>query len=98
MGNAEVQELPVKPVMERQRENRTTASRVGLPRSTLILGSQQSASWVDYCNAGRCSGGLDPSPTPNAGVKRELLPTARVRQQLCPAGMTACPVSPRDLR
>jgi hypothetical protein len=44
-----------------------------------------------YCSAGFCFGGLDPSPTPNA-EKRRILQPGQVRQQLCPAGMTACPV------
>jgi hypothetical protein len=49
---------------------------------------------VEYCSAGFCSGGLHPSPTPNA-EKRQILQPGQVRQQLCPAGMTACPVQPK---
>lgn len=49
---------------------------------------------LEYCSAGFCSSGSDPSPTPNA-EKRQLPQPGQVRQQLCPAGMTACPVQPK---
>jgi hypothetical protein len=48
---------------------------------------------IEYCSAGFCSSGLDASPTPNA--KRQLVQPGQVRQQLCAAGMVACPVQPK---
>ncbi|KAI5449395.1 hypothetical protein NCC49_004737 [Naganishia albida] len=48
-----------------------------------------------WCRAGFCSGSLDPSPKPKVGAKRQVAPLAQVRQQLCPAAFTPCPVQPK---
>jgi hypothetical protein len=45
---------------------------------------------IGYCKAGFCAARVDASPTPNA--KRQLVQPGQVRQQLCAAGMVACPV------
>jgi hypothetical protein len=45
---------------------------------------------IGYCKAGFCAARVDASPTPNA--KRQLAQPGQVRQQLCAAGMVACPV------
>lgn len=52
-----------------------------------------SSSFVEYCSAGFCSSGSNASPTPNA--KRHVLQPGQIRQQLCSAGMVACPVQPK---
>jgi hypothetical protein len=94
--NAVEQVRHVKLGMERQRVNRRTAYLVSRPFSVTTLESLTELPSDQHIAAlGSALVVLDPSPTPNAGAKRDVLPPAQVRQQLCPAGMIACPVQPK---
>jgi hypothetical protein len=96
MGNVVAPALHVKPMIVQRKANRVTVCLVCSRFPDWYQGMSQaypSSRDIEYCSAGFCSSGLDASPTPNA--KRQLVQPGQVRQQLCAAGMVACPVQPK---